>query len=76
MAEDTHVRLVIDLAPGYHAELSRLAEERGLSVTDLLRGALALDRYVWENRGGELLTRDQASGDVRQVVLVGGAGLG
>lgn len=76
MADDGYVSLRIDLAPGYHAELLRQMEERGLSVTDLVRGALALDRYVWENRGGELLTRDQASGEVRQLVIAGAAELG
>lgn len=43
-------RLTIDIEAGLHAELVRSAEERGISLGELIRRAVALDRYVWRNR--------------------------
>lgn len=63
-------RLTIDLGPGYHAELQRQAREAtDGSVTDLLRQALALHRYVWEHRDAELLTRAEPSEPIVQLTL-------
>ena len=51
-------RLIIDIAPALYDELHETADERGITVPELLRRAIALDRYIWEHRGIDLLVRD------------------
>jgi hypothetical protein len=70
VAEERYKKLTINLAPDYHAELVRLAEARGITITDLIKGALALDKYVWEHRDAELLMKDKDSDTIRQIVLI------
>jgi hypothetical protein len=66
MAE--YKKLTINVSPELHEELQRMADERGITITELIRRAVALDKFVHENRDAELLLRD---GDkVRQIVLV------
>ena len=44
------IRLNIDIATDLYDELEASARERGISVPELLRRAIALDRYIWEHR--------------------------
>lgn len=60
-------RLVIQLAPEVHEELTNLADQRGISITELIRRAVALDKFCWEHRDAELLVKD--GGSVRQIVM-------
>jgi predicted transcriptional regulator len=61
--------LTIKMAPDVHAELADLAEQRGISITELIKRAVALDKFCWEHRDAELLVRD---GDhVKQIVMFG-----
>jgi hypothetical protein len=62
-------KLTINVAPELHEELQRMADERGITITELIRRAVALDKFIYENRDAELLLKE---GDkVRQIVLVG-----
>ncbi len=61
-------KLTINVAPDVHAELSRMAEERGITITELFKRAVALDKFVWEHRDAELLMKDGET--VRQIVLM------
>lgn len=64
----TYKKLTINLSEDVHAELSRLAGEQGCTITELIKRAVALNRFVWEHRDGELLIKH---GDVvHQVVLI------
>lgn len=70
MAEQRYKKLTINVSPEVHEELLRLADERGITITDLIKRAVALDKFVWEHRDAELLIKD---GDtVRQIVLISG----
>ena len=61
-------KLTINLAPELHEELQRMADERRITITELIRRAVALDKFVWEHRTAELLLKD---GDqIRQIVLI------
>ena len=66
MAE--YKKLTINLAPELHEELQRMAEERGITITELIRRAVALDKFVWEHRDAELLLKD--GDEIRQIVLI------
>lgn len=63
-------RLTINLVAELHNELTLRAARRGVSLTDLIRRAVALDKFVDENLagGGRLLI--ERDGEVREVVLV------
>lgn len=61
-------KLTINIAPEVYAELQKLADEMGLSLTEMIRNAVALQKFVWEHRDGELLIREHD--DVRQIVLI------
>lgn len=68
MAEQRYKKLTINVSPEVHEELQRLADERGITITDLIKRAVALDKFVWEHRDAELLLKE---GDtVRQIVLL------
>lgn len=62
-------KLTINLAPEVHAELQRMADERGITITELIKRSVALDKFVWEHRDAELLIKD-GDGTVKQVVLL------
>jgi predicted CopG family antitoxin len=70
VAERRYKKLTINVAAEVYDELQKMAEERDLTVTDLVKRAIALDRFVWENRDGELLIKDKDSDTVRQIVLL------
>ena len=62
-----YVKLTIKMSNEVQAELAAMADQRGISITELIKRSLALDKYVWEHRDAELLVRD---GDhVRQIVM-------
>jgi hypothetical protein len=61
-------KLTINLAADLHEDLQRMAQERGINVSELIRRAIALDKFVWEHREEELLLKN---GDTtRQIVLI------
>jgi hypothetical protein len=61
-------KLTINVAPELHEELQKMAEERGITVTELIRRAVALEKFIYDNRDSELLLKD---GDkVREIVRV------
>lgn len=62
-----HKTLTINMAPEAHEELTSLADQRGITITELVRRALALDKYCWEHREDELLVADDDH--VRQIVM-------
>ena len=66
MAE--YKKLTINLAPELHEDLQRMAEARGITITELIRRAVALDKFVWEHRNAELLLKD--GDEIRQIVLI------
>jgi hypothetical protein len=68
VADQRYKKLTINLTPEFHEELSALAEERGITITDLIKRAIALDKYVWEHRNGELLLKEDDT--IRQIVLI------
>lgn len=69
MAGSRYKKLTINVAPEVHEELQRLADEMGgITITELIKRAVALQKFVWEHRDGELLIRE---GDkVKQIVLI------
>lgn len=61
-------KLTINLAVELHEDLQQTARERGISVSELIRRAIALDKFIWQHRHEELLLKN---GDTtRQIVLV------
>ena len=61
-------RLTINLSPELHKELVEMANERGITVTELIRRAIALDKFMWEHRDADLLLKE---GDqVQKIVRV------
>jgi len=63
-------RLTINLAPEVHAELTARADRRGITITELIRRAVALDLFIEENSQGNgriLVERDDK---LREVVLI------
>lgn len=65
----TYKKLTIDMAPEVHATLVDLAAQRGITITELIKRALALDKFCWEHRDAELLVKDGHR--VRQIVMFG-----
>jgi hypothetical protein len=61
-------KLTINVAPEIHAELQRLADEQSISITELIKRAVALHKFVWEHRHGELLIKE--GDDIKQIVLL------
>lgn len=61
-------KLTINIASDLHGEIQRTAEERGITITELIRRAIALDKFVWDHRDAELLVKNGE--DVRQIVLI------
>jgi len=47
-AETRYKRLTIDVAPEVYEELQRLADERGITLTELFKRAVAQDKFVWD----------------------------
>jgi hypothetical protein len=66
MAE--YKKLTINVSPELHEDLQRMANERGITITELIRRAVALDKFVHEHRDAELLLRE--GNKVRQIVPV------
>lgn len=42
--------LTIKMAAELHDDLHAMADDRGITVSELIRRAIALDKFVWENR--------------------------
>lgn len=61
-------KLTINIAADLHDELQRAAAERGITVTELIRRAIALDKFIHDNSDSELLLRK--GDEVRQIVRV------
>lgn len=61
-------RVTIKLTEPAYCELREMANERGLSLTGLIRRALATDRFFWLHRGAQVLLREGDS--TREVVLL------
>lgn len=51
----SYKKLTINVAPDVHEELQRLADAQGITITDLIKKSVALNKFVWEHRDGELL---------------------
>jgi hypothetical protein len=51
-------RLTINIADELHDELQALADEREIDVTELVRRAIALDRFVWQHRDNDIYVGD------------------
>ena len=67
MAGPRYKKLTINVTPEVHEELQQLADARGITITELIKRAVALDKFVWEHRKGELLIKE---GDrVKEIVL-------
>ncbi len=60
-------KLTINVHPDVHAELAKLADAQGITLTELIKRSVALHRFVWEHRNAELLLRDGE--EIKQVVL-------
>jgi hypothetical protein len=63
-------KLTINLAPEVHEDLQRMADERGVTITELIRRAIALDKFVYEHRDADLLLRERDGRELRQIVLI------
>jgi hypothetical protein len=64
----TYRKLTINFSVGLHDEVNAIARERGITVTELVKRSLALDKFVWENRDAKLLLKD--GDEIREVVLL------
>jgi predicted transcriptional regulator len=63
----TYKKLTINLSEDVYEQLSDLAEQRAITITELIKRAVALDKYVWEHRYSELLLKD--GDNVQQIVM-------
>lgn len=69
LSEPRYKKLTINVAPEVHEELQRLADEMGgITITELIKRAVALQKFVWDHRSGELLLREGET--LRQIVLI------
>jgi hypothetical protein len=68
MAEQRYKKLTINVSPELHEELQRLAEEQDITVTDLIKRSIALQKFIWEHRDGEILIKENDT--IRQIVLI------
>ena len=67
--EATEVRrITIKLTPEAYDELRSRAKARNLTLTGLIRKALATDRFFYDHRDAQVLLRDGSS--TREVVLL------
>lgn len=58
MSATTYKKFTINVAEDVWSELQHLANEMtGGSVTELVRQAVALQKFAWEHRDGELLIK-------------------
>ncbi len=67
-AAPKYKRLTINVAPELHAQLQDMAAERGITVTELLRRAVAIEKFLYEHRDEKLLLKD--GNETREIVLV------
>jgi len=68
--QSTYKRLTINMSPAVHAELVERSERRGISVTELVRRAVALDLFVQENIEGGSRILVEREGERREIVLI------
>jgi len=61
-------KLTVSLSEELYSELTKRAERRGITLTDLVRGALRLDFYV-DDHDASLMVREGE--EVKEVLLVG-----
>ena len=66
--ETGYKKLTISVAPDVYSELQRLADEMGgITITELIKRAVALQKFVWENRSVGVLIEEGEK--VKQIVL-------
>jgi hypothetical protein len=61
-------KLTINIHPDIHAQLQALSEAQGTTITDSVKRALALYKFAWEHRDGELLIKE--GGTIKHIVLL------
>jgi hypothetical protein len=54
----TYKKLTINMTEDVYATLTDLAGQRGITITELIKRSVALHKFVWEHRDGELLLRE------------------
>jgi len=62
--------MTINLAPEIHAEMAESADRRGITLTELVRRAVVLDRFIQASieDGGRVLI--EHGGERREIVLI------
>ena len=68
MAE--YKKLTINVSPDVHAELRRLADAQGITITDLIKRSVGLNRFLWEHRDGTLMLHERVEGRFREVEVL------
>jgi len=68
----TYKRLTINMSDEVWADLTDLAAQQGIDMIELIKRAVALNKYCWEHRDAELLLKD--GGRTRRIVMLGDAG--
>ncbi|GAC1331530.1 MAG: hypothetical protein NVSMB13_19870 [Mycobacteriales bacterium] len=63
-------RVNVNFSDEVYNELTKIAKERGKSLSDVLRDAVTLEKYVAETRrdGGRLLV-EKPSGETRELLV-------
>lgn len=61
-------KLTINVSPEMHEELKNLADSQDISITELIKRSVALQKFFWGHRHCEILLRD---GDtLKEIVLL------
>lgn len=65
------VRLSVNLAPDVAAALKRLAESKGVTVTEMVRRAISTENFFEEQRaeGRKILIADDDEENIREVLF-------
>jgi len=65
-------RLNIRMSDSAYTELSRLAKARDKSVSELIRDALALEKYVadTQDKGGRILIQQKGDAQPKQILVL------
>ena len=60
----------ITIPNSYHAALEKIAKERGITMTEVLKQAIGMEKFYWEERekGNKLLIEDPKSDRFREIV--------
>jgi hypothetical protein len=67
------VKLSFNVAQHQVDALKRIADERGVSMTEVLRHAIALEEYLQDQtaKGQRIVVEDEKGQDRREIVLLG-----